>query len=97
MFSLRKTEYCLNFKPIRTMKEALLLNSCDPWHSHDSMELLGIFTNSGSLRHFLTMMKWDRKISQENIDELLEHHQTQGLDTNYFIQTKYLNPAYDNH
>ena len=68
---------------------ALLLYICDAWHTHPSKELIGIFTDSNKLFAYIN----DMKLSEENTEELLQQHQTYGLDRNYLLKEEVLNPT----
>ena len=73
---------------------ALLLYSCDAWHTHSSKELLGVFTDNDRFNDYIGDMKSSGKLSGEDAEDLLSQNQTQGLDENYIIDEEELNPLY---
>ena len=78
------------------MNEVLLLHTCDAWHTHDSMRLVGVFTCRSALDRYLHRMAIAGEIAEKVRREVLKHHQTQGYDTNLFLQIQPLNPTYKN-
>jgi hypothetical protein len=75
--------------------DALILYSCNAWHEHSSKELIGVFTDMKKLSGYINDMKSAGKLAKEDAEELLEHHQTQGLQENYMIEEEALNPLYN--
>lgn len=78
------------------MKQADILYSCNPWHEHSSLEILGVFTSPAKLRKYLNDMKKAGLIDDDDLDMLNELHQTQGRDLNYIIVNEGLNPKFKN-
>ena len=76
------------------MNEVLLLHTCDAWHTHDSMRLVGAFTCRSALDRYLHLMAIAGEIAPKARREVLTHHQTLGYDTNLFLQVHILNPTY---
>jgi hypothetical protein len=76
------------------MNEVRLLYSCDAWHIHASMDLIGAFTSKKALKKFLNKMKKDGLINSYDLEELQKHRQTQGKTPNYHIDEEYSNPLY---
>lgn len=73
-------------------EEVLLLFTCDQWHSRDSQRLLGAFTNTSYLKHWINNNFSDHPITEYDWQELVQNFQTQGLFPNYIILTEKLNP-----
>lgn len=78
------------------MKEVTLLYSTDAWHSHSSRELVGVFSSPDKLNGYLSKMKKNKRLTDEDLKMLAEHNQTQGNNTNYLIEIEKVNPQYDN-
>lgn len=78
------------------MKEVILLYSTDAWHSNSSRELVGVFSSTYKLKSYFLKMKKAKQLTDEDLEMLAEHNQTQGNNTNYLIETEKVNPQYDN-
>lgn len=72
---------------------AFLLYSCNVWHEHSSKELLGVFTDNDRLIDYISDMKSSGQLSEEDAQDLMTNHQTQGLEDNYMIEEEELNPT----
>lgn len=77
------------------MNEALILYSCDAWHSHASKVLIAVFSSHDSLCVYLREMQQNGTIDQKAYNELSTLLQTQGLAENYIVETEPLNPKQD--
>ena len=73
----------------------IIFYECDAWHSWSSMNLLGVFSETSELDHYLEQMKRTGKITDDDIEELQRLGQTQGHETNYYIDTQDINPKYE--
>lgn len=77
------------------MDEAIVLFSCDAWHTHSSKDLVGVFTNKAAYKQYLSDMKDDKKLSTEDLKDMELYQQTQGRDMNYLIELHEINPKYE--
>ena len=73
----------------------LMFYECDVWHTRSSMNLLGAFSDMLRLEDYLDKMRKDKKITEDDIEELRHSGQTQGKEINYYIDTQILNPEYE--
>lgn len=76
------------------MKKALVLFTCNAWHSTNSMTMIGIFSSVNAAISFAC--NHAEKSEEGEIDDddmhLLNHcHQTQGRSINYQIEEYDLN------
>ncbi len=71
-------------------KEVLILCTCDAWHSIESQKIVACFTDYQDVDVFVRDNI--KELKQEDIDSLLIHNQTQGLEQNYVVLTERLNP-----
>lgn len=75
-------------------ENAIILFTCDEWHSHSSKDIIGIFNDEEAYNQYIIDMQNDRKLNKDDVKNLREYQQTQGKDMNYLIETFALNPKY---
>ena len=74
--------------------QLFVLYECDAWLSRASKDLIGVFTSQG-LDLYLRNMNKACIISDYCFAMLRQQKQTQGLETNYIIETVTLDPEYE--
>ena len=80
---------------MRHSDNVIMLYSTDAWHTHNSRELVGVFSNQDELNKYLSKMKRAGKVSDEDMAMLINYNQTQGRDINYLVETEKINPKYE--
>lgn len=70
--------------------ELYLLYQTDEHHSHGSKLLIGVFDEKNKAVKGANEFDGNN-LSEESIEELENIDQTQGLETNYTIETRFLN------
>jgi hypothetical protein len=73
-------------------KKVLILYTCDPWLTHSSKVLGGVFSSPKRLDLCLRRLLRQKEITGEDYDNLQRLGQTQGRQTNYLIEEHSLNP-----
>lgn len=66
-----------------------VLYTTDAWLSYNSRDIIAIcttFKNAIKLAKQHARQEDDNPLSKYEIDFLIEHYQTQGRDTNYYIE-----------
>ncbi|GAB6013321.1 hypothetical protein [Viscerimonas tarda] len=76
------------------MEKVHLLYSCNAWHSWDSFRLQGVFTGKEPLDAYLSDMKKEELLTDENMEQLRLYRQTQDRERNYVIEEQETNPNY---
>jgi hypothetical protein len=76
------------------MEKVYLLYNCNAWHSWDSYHLQGVFTGKEPLDAYLSDMKKEKLLTDENMEQLRLHGQTQGRKRNYVIEEQETDPNY---
>lgn len=76
------------------METVYLLFSTDAWHSKESRELIGVFSEREILDEYIYKMRRREKLSDDDIAMLNREDQTQGRDVNLLITNEILNPKY---
>ncbi len=69
-----------------------ILNTCDAWHSHLSMEPIGYFSSFENLVNHIRVNQERFNLSDEEVEEFEIHEQTQGREVNYYCDRVILNP-----
>ncbi len=76
------------------MKKAIVLFTCDAWHSVGSMTIIGIFTSRSAAISFAknhAQKNEEGEIDDDDMHLLKYRHQTQGRNINYQIEEHELN------
>lgn len=74
----------------------LLLYTCDCWHSHDSMVLVGTFSSRRVLNKYLNFLKQKVRLTEEDMEDIERFNQTQGKVINYSVSEEEINPDFEN-
>jgi hypothetical protein len=71
------------------MKAIIIVYMCDEHHSHSSKSHFGVYTTES--KAIKAIQRFDQKVTKQEVNQLKQWKQTQGLDTNYIMNTVILN------
>lgn len=75
--------------------ELIMLYSTDAWHTHTSRKLVGVFSDQDKYSNYLSEMKKDHQLTDEDFNALVNQSQTQGNEINYLVEIKQINSQYE--
>ena len=70
-------------------KTIVIAYMCDSHHSHSSMSFFGVYTTYQ--KAIKAVCRYDNLVTSQEVAQLKQHRQTQGLEQNYVLNSAILN------